>query len=139
MLNEVPGPPLVPAALWDLTEPRVEVMQLHQVQEIQGDVLTVVTFEFSQTLPEVGREYAYQQWWNPDAMDAVTDVRREWELKVYPDNGSHEHCLLTFETISAYQGQKRGYESNGDWIVPEAYEKYIRDDFLRLRIKGVTS
>jgi len=128
----MPSLPLVPAHLAEL-ESRLAVLEIHQVHAMRFPVIEFVTFDVANPDLRIGSEFAFAQWWNPDAMDAVTDTAREWHLTTYPDNRSHQHCLLTWETISAYHGQRQGYESNGDWITPAAYEKFIRGDYLRLR------
>jgi len=133
LLDHVPRPPLVPAALWEISDPIKEVLQLHQVKDVEDNRLTCVTFEFEGDLPEKRREYAFQLWWVPSAMELVTDLVRKWSRKDYPDNGDHDHCELTWKTISAYTGCREGYESSGDWVTVDAYNKYIRDDFLRVR------
>jgi len=55
----------------------------------------------------------------------------EWRKGTY-DRGDHTHCLLTWDTID--HGET-GYEAlpGGVWITVNSYEKYIRDDGLRLR------
>lgn len=44
----------------------------------------------------------------------------------------HEHCVLTWATIN---DSDEGYLSgpDGKWLTVESYERYIRDDALRLR------
>jgi hypothetical protein len=54
-----------------------------------------------------------------------------WHRRTYNKPGDHTHCLPTWKTIdrgtTAYQVDDAG------WITVDAYEKYIRDDILRLR------
>jgi hypothetical protein len=66
-----------------------------------------------------------------EILRTATDPLVEWRKGIY-DRGDHTHCLLTFDAIddgeTAYQAGP-----NVGWITVEAYEKYVRDDVLRLR------
>jgi hypothetical protein len=129
-VSELPSPPLAPGGL---NTPEQEVIQLHNLQIQDHNVLTYHTYEHKGDLPQLGTEYIYRLWWRPDQLEAVTDTNRIWIYAEYPDNGNHEHCLLTWETIAAYSEHKGGYHSGKDWITEEAYKTYILEDKLRLR------
>ena len=47
------------------------------------------------------------------------------------DGPQNEHCLLTWETIAP--GDTAYCSSRGNWVTAPAYERYIRDDVLRVR------
>lgn len=128
--------PLAPAGLYLIEKPEQEVIQLHSLKTSNGNVLTYKTYDYVGELPTVGTEYIYRVWWTPDQQAVVTDTSRKWSYEEYPDNGDHDHCLLTWETIAANAEQKAGYRSGKDWITEKAYKTYIVDDRLRLRHRG---
>ena len=132
-VSQLPSPPLAPGGLYLLNKPEQEVIQLHNLQTQNQNVLTYTTYEHKGNLPQIGTEYIYRLWWRPDQLEAVTDRNRNWAYEEYPDNGGHEHCLLTWETIAAYSEHNGGYRSGKDWITEEAYKLYIIEDKLRLR------
>ncbi len=47
------------------------------------------------------------------------------------DEGDHDHCLLTWETIRS--GDEAYRSDRGEWISSAAYERFVRDDVLRIR------
>ena len=128
--------PLAPAGLYLVEKPEQEVIQLHALKTSKGNVLTYETYDYVGELPTVGTEYIYRIWWTSDQLSAVTDTARKWSYEEHPDNGDHEHCLLTWETIAADAEQNAGYRSGKDWITEDAYKTYIVDDKLRLRYRG---
>ena len=132
-VSQLPSPPLAPGGLYLLNMPEQEVIQLHDLQTQNQNVLTYKTYEHKGDLPHVGTEYICRLWWRPDQLEAVADTNRSWIYEEYPDNGDHEHCLLTSETIAAYSEHKGGYRSGKDWITEEAYKLYIVENKLRLR------
>jgi hypothetical protein len=130
-LSDVPSGPLVPAALWELTnDSSTEVIPFHRLRDREGDFLAFETFDPVTRLPLFEHEYVFQQWFAQWQMDIVTDTSRRWKRRVYPENGDHDHCRLTWESIDA---GAEAYRSNRDWITVDAYNKYIRDDFLKVR------
>lgn len=132
-IDRVPAPPIAPAGLYDPAEAGREIFPLHRLTEQLEDRLVFESYETAALLPPVGSSFILQSWWLPGALDAVLDMEAEWELEVYPDNGEHEHCLLTYERIAAYADCQKGYRSHHGWVTPAAYEQYIRRDVLRLR------
>jgi hypothetical protein len=66
-------------------------------------------------------------------MDLVPDTTRKWQRTKCPDNGKHDFCPMTYKNIGADEAEREGYLSDGVWISVDAYDKYIRDDFLRVR------
>ena len=88
-------------------------------------------------MPRPGDVLFYRAWWVPKAMDAALDKEAKWTRKNYPDNGDHDHCLFTWETISAYEGSREGYWSEKyGWITVKAYDDVIANDLYRLRASG---
>jgi hypothetical protein len=130
----LPGPPLAPGSLFDLDAPNREVLPLHRLLEQSNSTLVFETYEHAGPLPELGRRYIYGSWWTPDALDAVLDQQAVWVRERYPDDGTHAHCLLTWETIAAYgEYQREGYHSEHGWVTVAAYATYLEQDLLRLR------
>jgi hypothetical protein len=132
-LPVAPDLPLAPASLHDIHEPHDLLIELHKVAKQAGDQITFETYTAPDTLPTVGQPYIFRAWWMPEQLAAVIDTSRVWVREAYPDNGDHDHCWLTWETIAAYADHKEGYRSGCEWITVAAYNKYIRDDFLRVR------
>jgi hypothetical protein len=128
-----PSPPIVPAGLYERTDPSKEIFQLHKLIGQDGNRLTFETYAPSHRLPPAGMQLILRSWWLPEALEAVVDYEAEWTLKTYPDDGDHNHCLLTGATISAHSDHSQGYHSKYGWITLEAYQKYIQQDSLRLR------
>jgi hypothetical protein len=133
-MEYLPGPPLAPGGLWDPDDESRAVLQLHKLVEQSNSTLVFETYDHAGPLPEPGRHYIFGSWWTSDALDAVLDRQAVWVRERYPDDGAHEHCLLTWETIAAYGPyQREGYRSEHGWITMAAYETYIEKDLLRLR------
>ena len=66
-------------------------------------------------------------------MDAVRDMSATWARLSYPNDGEHDHCLLSWETIAAYADHKEGYHSSHGWVAVESFHEYIETDRLRIR------
>jgi hypothetical protein len=131
--------PIAPANLLssdaDLQRPETFacLFELHQLIAREGTRLVFETYVPAQALPVVGATYAFCSWWTHWAMDAVRDLSANWQQSTYPDDGSHEHCPLTWETISSYTGDREGYRSQHGWITIAGYRDYIERDRLRIR------
>ena len=124
--------PIAPADLrYELTH-RLR-FPLHQLVMRDGLRLVFETYAPPLPLPTSGGAFTFCSWFAPEALNAVRDVSARWELLDYPDNGHHDHCLLTWETISAYTGDHQGYRSHHGWITVAAYEEYIERDVLHIR------
>lgn len=67
-------------------------------------------------------------------MKAALDTAAVWDYRVYPDDGNHDHCVFTWETISKSTEVKDGYwcEPYG-WIAKQAYDDFIVRDVYHLR------
>jgi hypothetical protein len=125
--------PLAPGGLYVSDRPEQEAIQLHKLKAADGNVLTFENYDHVGDLPSVGTEYIFRVWWTPDQLEAVTDTSRKWNYEKYPDNGDHDHCLLTWEAIGSDEEIKAGYRYGDDWITEQAYETFIVGDKLRLR------
>lgn len=126
--------PLAPGGLYSLSDPKKKVLELHKLLN-QGEEGNLIfkTYESPMELPPKGGKFIFRAWWTPNALDIVTNMSLTWTREKYPGNGDHDHCLLTYKTISAYTGEREGYCSGKAWISVEGYERFIRDDILRLR------
>ncbi|MEE9346084.1 MAG: hypothetical protein V3U88_10810 [Methylococcales bacterium] len=126
--------PITPAGLYINPKKGSERYQLHKVIKIEGSVYTFETFDSCHPIPKQGDEYSYRGWWLPEAMDAALDTSEKWEKRKYPDNGNHEHCLFSWETIASYAECSEGYYSEKyGWITCESYNDFIVGDIYRLR------
>jgi hypothetical protein len=129
-------PAFAPAGLYDLETERVEAAQLHKFVSANPAEERAVFRTFAPHCPSprlANGRYVYRPWWTPDQFALVLDLERIWSRERYPDDGSHEHCFLSWESIASYADNKEGYRSGGLWITVDAYEKYIRDDIFRCR------
>ena len=77
-----------------------------------------------------GRLAELQQWWVPDAYDAVVDVGRNWVRE--SATGGHAHCLLDWAKIG-HGGAEFGWRCDRDWICEPCYDEYFVRDRLGLR------
>lgn len=132
--NDLRGVELAPAFLFELTA----VPQRDPVVVLEWLVRRDTTFCF-EAAPElvplqVGRTYGYQGFWDGNGYDAVADLGATWERAEYPDNGDHDHCVISFETISAYSGERFGYRNPAHgWITEEAHREQIVNDIYGIR------
>ncbi len=133
-LDRVPFPPVAPAALYKASKSNEPDFQLHRLESEAGLICGFETFGSTLPLPNIGETYFFRSWWTPNAMAAALDTDAVWKRKDYPDNGSHEHCIFTWETMSAYSGISTGWwsEAHG-WVTNAAYEDHIKGDKYRLR------
>jgi hypothetical protein len=120
------SPPLAPASLWDYdAEPPRTICDLHKCVSIDGDT---ATFESSGEEILIGGPYTLQGWWTPDALQAVEDESLRWRERRY--DGDDDFCLLTWKTLNPGD---TAYRSEVGWVSSDAYDRFIRRDFLRLR------
>src|SRR5262249_42486468 len=124
--------PIAPASITK-AESSAPIFIFHQLVARSGAELTFETYDSEYPLPTVGAIYDFCSNFSLEHMDAARDTKAIWRRSVYPDDGSHAHCVLTWETISAYSGQQEGYQSEHGWITVEAYHKFIEQDRYRLR------
>jgi hypothetical protein len=125
-----PSAPLAPASIWRLETPADKVIDLHQLEKLEDAIAVFETFGANDVPPTPGdRRFSFFSWWTPAQFEAAADPGLEWHLREY-DESDHEHCLLTWERIN--RGDE-AFSSAAGWVTPAAFEKYIRDDVLRLR------
>jgi hypothetical protein len=124
--------PIAPADL-RFAEPFQVVFPLHQLIDRDGSRLVFETYEPQLSLPTRGESFTFCSWFLPEALNAVRDELVHWDLLDYPDDGDHDHCLLTSTTIAAYADQKRGYHSSYGWVTVAAWQEYVERDVLRVR------
>ncbi|NOS81472.1 MAG: hypothetical protein E8D46_06355 [Nitrospira sp.] len=127
--------PIAPAGLYVDPKTGNERFQLHKLARNDGELFYFETYNSTHPLPMPGEVYSYRGWWLAEAMEAALDTKAEWVREKYPDNNDHEHCLFTWETITANSEISEGYRSKYGWITVNAYEKFIREDIYRLRRK----
>jgi hypothetical protein len=132
-LSILPIPPIAPASLHDFIQPHSLLIEIHKLVRQGENNCTFETYATPQGLPRVGQQYLFRSWWTFEQLSSVKDTSRIWVRELYPDNGGHEHCLLTWEYIAAYADHKEGYHSGRDWITVGAYQTYIENDLLRIR------
>jgi len=125
--------PIAPAGLYDQLNPAREIFQLHKLIEESKRKIIFETYNSDKLLPAVGEKFIFRSWWILDALEAVQDTKVKWVRKPYPDNGGHDHCMLTWADISTDAENREGYHSKYGWITVEAYDKFIKQDVLRLR------
>jgi hypothetical protein len=64
--------------------------------------------------------------WSPWQLELAMSDASAWKKAFYPDNGDHDHCALTWETIAAYGDYiHEAYTNGSDWITPDAFNRYI--------------
>jgi hypothetical protein len=124
--------PIAPADLRETDSHRM-VFPFHGLIAREGEKSTFETYRPVLPVPPVGSTYTFCSWWIQQAMLAVIDTSCAWKFLAYPDNGSHDHCLITWDTISAYTGERHAYHSRHGWITVQAYREFIEQDVLRLR------
>ena len=129
--------PIAPAGLYIDPKTGTEQFQLHKHIDKKAQIHTFETYRSTHPLPKIGSVYSYRGWWLQKAMDAALDEKETWEKVIYPDNGNHEHCLFSWETIASYVENNEAYHSNKyGWISCESYLNFIKNDIYRLRIKN---
>jgi hypothetical protein len=125
--------PVAPSGLYINPKSGSERFQLHKLISQDELVFTFETYHSAHPLPMMGDMYSYRGWWLPKAIEAVLDEEAQWQREQYPNNGNHDHCLLTWETIASYSQTSEGYHSEHGWITVDAYNKFIRDDIYHLK------
>ena len=107
--------PIAPADL-RRSNPHELVFPFHQLVDREGSRVVFETYGPELPLPAMGSVHTFC-----------------WELLTYPDDGDHDHCLLTWKTISADTGDRVGYHSAHGWVTGDAYREFIEQDALRVR------
>ena len=134
---EPPSAAIAPASLVDDSTDWVAVIELHHLIGKAGSRLSFETYGPVEHEPVVGREYTLQSWWSQGALDLVTDMNRVWTREAYPPGGDDcVYCPLTYSWFGRGESDDsvmEGYRSRDVWITVDAYERFIRDDLLRIR------
>jgi hypothetical protein len=131
-----PAHPIAPASIWDYTGKPARVFDFHRLVDQRGPQLSFLTFDWHEDLPRYrdhpleDQEFVLQSWWIPAAWDLVTDKSLTWRREIFA--GEHDHCIITWHTIN--DGDIAYVSNDGDWISVSAYDDFIRDDVLRLRL-----
>lgn len=126
--------PVAPAGLYIDPMSGNATFELHRVIGVDALVFTFETFSRTHALPGVGDIFSYRGWWMPAAMEAALDTGEAWERKSYPDDGDHDHCLFTWESIASYTDHDEGYfSSKYGWITCESFDQFISGGLYRLR------
>lgn len=126
--------PIAPGALYERPGSGDAFFPLHRIVHRDDWTLTFETFSLERPVPPTEKDFFYRAWWLPAAMSAALDSKAEWRRSVYPDDGTHEHCLFSWETISAYTGERVGYHSRAHgWITERSFRDHIAGDIFRLR------
>lgn len=132
--NKKISKPVVPSGLYLDPSSGEEVFELHNIIDCKDLTFTFETYNSKFELPAVNKVFFYRGWWFPEAMEAVLDTEEKWEHRIFPDNGNHEHCLFTWETIASYSDEKDGrWSSKYGWITNQCYKDFIVNDIYRVR------
>jgi hypothetical protein len=129
--------PLAPGTLY-LNEPgQTVVFELHRVVSITGRSVVFETFRDAVPAgwnePSEGQRYRWRGWIIPAAWDAIQSRPEDWHLQSV--EGDHEHCIITWETIS--KGEPGYYHPVlREWVSVAAFQKFMQDDIYRLRRGG---
>lgn len=123
------APPLCPASLI-VDEPKWQ--QIVHLDAIVGPTGAVTVFRTEEKPPEdiENRIFGFQQWWSPEAAEAVEDRQRLWELAPAPQG--HDHCLLDWATIGS-GGEAMAWRSGNNWVCKACYQRYFVEDHLGIR------
>jgi hypothetical protein len=126
----LPSEPIAPAGLYAEEHDDEQLFELHTLRHWEPGGLLVFESYGDAAAVRPGERAVFRSRWTRESWWAATDRNLQWELAVYHGDG-HDHCLLTWETIA--RGDTAYRSSRGNWVTVGAYERYIRDDVLRLR------
>ncbi len=129
------GEPVAPGGLYVDPRSGQESFAVHRAVSRTGNQVTFESFGPAATsAPAPGSSFFYRGWWVKAAMAAALDTSAHWRHLVYPNDGTPQHCLFTWQTISSYIGLASGYWSaEHNWITEQAYNEFIVKDIYRLR------
>jgi hypothetical protein len=124
-----PPAPLAPATLWSGEAEGVPLIELHRLVELDGVSARFESFAIETAPPAPAGPHSFFSWWTPEQFAAAVDLSLEWRAVQFYES-DHARCYLTWNEIEPGDPV---YASDVGWITVEAYERYIRDDALRLR------
>jgi hypothetical protein len=101
-------------------------IKLHRGKAVGSDRLAFVTFGDTEW-PEVGGECVVQWWWIGGIQQMLLDAPG-WHRA--PHIG-HWFCPLTYKNLE--DGDPAYTDGRGNWISELGWERFVRDDQLRLR------
>jgi hypothetical protein len=124
-----PSDPLAPATVWRGDAEGEPLIELHRLLDLDGGSARFESYALEEALPAPGGPHSFFAWWTPQQLEAAVDPALEWRsVQFYESDPAH--CCLTWKEI---QPGEPAYVSDAGWITVRAYERYIRDDVLRLR------
>jgi len=134
-MDRIEGDPIAPGWCgWPKNQVVQHKLVLHRLLERVGNVVTLENLDHTETVPPTGIEVEYTSWWDPHQLALVTDVTRQWASRLTSDaNDSIDSCDFCGLCWARILDQDGAYESRGDWICTDCFERYIVDDFLGIR------
>ena len=102
-------------------------LDLHRCARATRESMTFLTFGNSPE-PTVGDECVIQWWWIPGTQQILRDAPG-WTPRTVEE---HWFCPLTYENLEV--GEVAYTDGRGHWISVSGWEKFVRDDVLRLRV-----
>jgi hypothetical protein len=127
--GEWPSEPLAPATLWTATvDP---ILELHKLVRREGKTATFETYGVTEA-PKSGGPYRLFSWWRPEQYELAADGRIEWRLATVPTDADDLDCALTWARL---RPGETAYVAPclDEWISVDAYQRYIREDLLRMQ------
>ena len=101
-------------------------IELHRGAQIGPDELVFRTFGDCD-VPANGSERTVQWWWIDGTQQMLVDAP-EWRQDRVTEHG---FCPLTFENLDV--GDEAYTDGSGNWISVTGWERFVRDDLLRLQ------
>jgi hypothetical protein len=124
-----PPAPVAPATVWKGDAEGVPLIEVHRLVDLDGLSARFESFAIETALPAPGGPHSFFSWWTPEQLEAACDRSLEWRAVQYYES-DHGRCYLTWKE---FQPGDPVFMSDAGWITIDAYERYIRDDVLRLR------
>jgi hypothetical protein len=120
--------PLAPASLCSTDDPRITLVELHRLVEINEKVATFESPDNTQIEISNGDVVRFRQWWTPDQLQLAQDSKLHWQHKIYKlqsPNWTHEHCALCWTTLGEGENLS-GFtdDLSNDWLCGACFETY---------------
>ncbi len=104
--------------------------ELHKLVSFEKNILVFKTYTYDSKLPTVGQKYDFCTTFTKDQVELIKNTSINWVKKKF-DN---EMCNCDFSLWGDLKEEGAyGYTDGEDWITIEDYEKYIKNDILRIR------